>query len=295
MVSDETPFIKYLEDGKIPTISFQVSSLMQTSPVSYAFVNAGGSVIQGLFGLVKRLDCKKVTLLRADPEPAAGVKLYQDEFLSAAKVVGVKAAAVQATPGTLDMSPYVARALSGGTDCLMVEGFGADEVNLMTAAKQAISGTKVQLMTGPSFLPPATVKSLGSILNGVVGVNYVWPSNEAAGHPGVQQFISQNEKYAPKPNDLTNNSELAWAMARLALTGISKVKGPVIAASITSALNSLGEYNPGISPPVNFSVRPSPPLPSRMFGPYAIEEKWVNGVGVTVGGFFNEYTGAEVK
>ena len=296
MGSNEQAYLPYLEKAGIPTFGFMVDAKMYTSPVSYSTASAGAAAVQGVLGLAKREGCEKLVLLRADPQPPAAVAAYAENWKNAAKTIGIDTEIVQAQPGAADMSSFAAKAVGIGSDCMDVVGYGADEVSLIKAVVQADPDEKIKLYTTPSLVSPDTVASLGKILDRITGVSFVWDTSEAsqAAHPGIKKFAEEIAEFAPKPNQLDNNSEVMWSQAHAIAEAISKVDGAVTAKKVKEALDAMSDYDPGTGPKVSFSAEGTDPVPSRMFAPYGVPVKWVDGKAITEGDFFNLYTGETV-
>ncbi len=283
----------FLRQAQIPTFDYLCTPVMLTSPISYSVTAPCPATVTGLAALGKRIGCHKMSLIRAIAgESPADSKAFGEGFLSDAKRLGLPASYVLGQAGAADMSPFVAKALSGGTDCLFLTGFGNDIIAEIKAAAQADPSGKVKIMLSPSLITPAGAKSLGNTINRVIGTTFTWQPSDAAKHPGVQQFINEIHKYAPTPNDLTSNSMDRWAATHAIIAAIKDVQGEVTAPKVKAAFDKMSHYDPGIGPPVNFT-KPNPVKTApRVFAPYAIETKFVNGKLFSVGNFFNIYTGA---
>jgi ABC-type branched-subunit amino acid transport system substrate-binding protein len=293
MSSVATGIEPFLRQAHIPDFDFLVDKVMYTSPISYSVASLAPASDIGIATLSKRVGCKHLVMIRADLGGPAAAASYIQTFEADAQQVGVTADAVSATPGSPDMSPYVAQAISKGADCIYASAFGSDLVALLQAASQASS--TVKLMTVPGYVTQATIQSLGSIMDRVLAVSFVWPATAAAKHPALKAFESDVKKYAPSPNALDNGSIASWAEARALITAIRKVKGSITAPKVIKVLNSFTNYNPGVAPPVSFSKPNRVAGASRIFAPYGLQVKWVGGQVYAVGSFFNLYTGKAVK
>lgn len=295
MVAGETPYEPYLRKAGIPTLGLMVDPIMRTSEISYSTGTPGGASNYGVIALAKREGCKQLVYVRADPAAPAQAERFQEDFVDQAESVGLPASFVSAAPGSADMSPYIARALATGTDCMMVGAYGADAVPLLTEAVDADPDERVKLYTCSCFLTAVVAESLGAdITDRFEGVDFTWSSSEAAQseHPGIARFISELKKFAPEPFVLdSGNSKVAWSELHAVAAAIANVKGEVTAGSVASQLDKFHDYDPGIGPAVSFDTTPGDPVPPRVFAPYGIEVKWTNGVPETVGSFFNYYTG----
>ncbi len=293
MDSEVGPIARFTDRAGIPRFGFMVDPLDFTDKLSYDTADAGGSTQQGMVALAKSLTCKTMSIVRADPGSASEVAAYQKNFLGEAKAIGLQATWVEVPPGTPQANAYVSKGLANHPDCLLIEGFGADEISLMKAAGQ-LAPASTHLLTAPSFISPEAVKSLGSLLNRVRAPNFAWPLSSQAQHPSLATFTSTMKKYDPEPYQLDNNSEDMWSETNALAYAIGHVSGAVTAASVVASLNKMTNYDTGIGPPVSFSQNPTAPVKARVFAPYTIGEKYVGGNPIAVGGFFNEYTGKPV-
>lgn len=95
MLSNEQAYLPFLEKERIPALGFMVDPTMFTSPISYSTASAGAAGVQGVFGLAKSQGCRELVLLRADPQPAAAVAAYADNWRKAAATVGIPTEIVQ--------------------------------------------------------------------------------------------------------------------------------------------------------------------------------------------------------
>lgn len=292
----ESGILPFVQKGKIPTFTFLCDRAFYTSPYSYSVTSpCPAAIVAGMVGLGKKLSCKKFAMIRTNQtlNPAQEAAFAKD-YLATAKKVGINAMFILGQPGAADMSPYISRALSAHADCIFMTGFGADIVALLKAADQATPDKKVKLMTTPALITPDAIKSLGAILDRVYSVSFTWTMKNAPQHPCLNQFSKELKQYGPSPTAQDNNSMDRWADTHALITAIAKVKGAVTAASVKAELDKFHNYNPCVGPPVSFDKPNTVPGNSRLFGPYAIQVKFVKGATEAVGGFFNFFTGKPV-
>jgi ABC-type branched-subunit amino acid transport system substrate-binding protein len=297
--TSEAPYEAQLQQAGIPDFGFMLDPVMLTSPIAYSVVDAGSASDIGILALAKKDSCSRIVEVRADPEPPASVQASVNTFLTAAQnVVKIPANVVLAEPGTPDMSPYIAKAVSYGGNCLYVVGFGSDFVALMKAVEQTDPSHKLRILTAPSLVSPGAIDSLGlAFTDRLQGVQFAWDTSAASqkAHPGVKEFVDTMKEYAHSPYQLDDNSEAMWGDLNLIAHVVSQVHGKVSAASVAGQLNKVHDYDPGVGPVVSFDTRPQAPVPPRRFAPYSIAVEWVGGVLKTTGEFFNVYTGKTVS
>jgi len=288
------PFTEFTDPHDIPRFGFIEDPLDGTDPLSFETADAGGSAVQGTVALAKHSGCTNLAWVREDPGSASAIALKEAAITASAKTLKLKVEITEVPTTATSVTSYVATALASNPDCMIGEGFGAPEVSLLEAeAQQAPSS--VQLFTIAALINPAAATSLGSVLNRVKTLSFSWPVSSAASQPGVRLFESVMKKYDPKPYQLDNNSQNMWANTMALAAAIGKVSGPVTAKKVYAELRTFKNYNTNIGPPVSFDVAMKAPVPPRIYAPYGIAEKFVNGTLVADGGFFNMFTGNSVK
>jgi ABC-type branched-subunit amino acid transport system substrate-binding protein len=292
MSNTESGIEPILKQGHIADVSFMADPITYTSPVAYSTTALGMVAFLGLDSVAKSVGCHKYMILDADPGSPAVVQALINNFEAQVKRFHMQTGGIEIQPGTPDMSPYIQRALSDGADCVFPNGFGADEVAMLQAGAQ---GSKtLKLLTVPGLLTQQTITSLGPIMNRVIGDDFAWPISSAAQHPGLRTFESQLNKYAPSPHDTSDASIASWADARALISAIWQVQGAITSKKVIQQLNTFTNYSTGIGPALTFS-KPNPVKGyPRVFTPYVIRVKWVNGVEESVGKFYNFFTGKTV-
>jgi ABC-type branched-subunit amino acid transport system substrate-binding protein len=151
-------------------------------------------------------------------------------------------------PGdVVEFSPQVAAATEDDPDGIAVLLTNEDAPGYLRALNQA--GYDGKIATATSSLTPAQLQELGDISEGLLIPSAFKPST-LTDDPAVQQFNDEMEQYAP---DATrdDSAENSWAGVHL-LAMLMEGKGKVTAASITNALNTSGDIDLGLIPPINF-------------------------------------------
>jgi ABC-type branched-subunit amino acid transport system substrate-binding protein len=295
MASVATGLEPFLKSGHIPDFDFLVDPTMYTNPISYSIAPLGAGTDLGVAALAKKSGCKKIGIIRADPGGPSAAAAYLKDFAQDTKRVGIASAGISVTPGTPAYAPYVSRLLSENVDCVYPSGFGSDFIGMVQSIYQA--NPEMKIYTSPGYVTPQAISSLGSAMNNVAGADFDWTTSTAsqAAHPGIKQFVTALNKYAPKPLELSSATTIAWADMRALITGIWKVKGAVTGAGVIKELNTFKNYNPGVSPDVSFNKEDPIPGYSRIFSPYIIEVKWTKaGARYDIGNFLNFFTGKTI-
>jgi ABC-type branched-subunit amino acid transport system substrate-binding protein len=107
-----------------------------------------------------------------------------------------------------------------------------------------------------------------------------WTVPPTADLPAVEEYRQALKKYAPGAR-ADFNSLFAWAQARIFVEALSRMKGPVTREGLVNTLNSMGNFQTGILPPVTFS--PTTHLGVKGLQPIMVEK----GAFKLVGGFID--------
>jgi ABC-type branched-subunit amino acid transport system substrate-binding protein len=288
--SDVAPMEPFFRMAGIPVMDILTDPVMLKSPISYDVADPGETAEYGQVAMAKRLGCKKLVLARAYPLPPAAEAAFVAAFEKAAKSGGLQTGAVSPPPGTPDMSSYIATALKIHPDCMTIEALGSDFVTLAKAAYAADPSLKI--LTNIGYIEPTTITSLGAEASKLYTLSNSYPASKSTS--AVKQFVSNINKYSPKPTALDSNSAISYAGVNALAAAIKRTTGPVTPASVVKSLQSMGSFDPGIMPAVNFAKPLASPSGTRIFAPYAIEVRFVKGVATAVGGFFNIYNSHSV-
>lgn len=287
-------YVAVLEEAGIADIGNTLSAPLQfTSKVSFPLSAGGAGSVAGFGAIAVQLKCTRLAyIVSTSPAYAAAVKATAENVKKVAEAHKIAVGdLIQAPLGAPDFTPYIANAQQQKADCAIVQGSGADAVGMVKAARQANFSGK--LISANAMFPPASVKSLGSLLDGLYADDVVWPASSPGDHKGVQQFVREIETYSSEPSFLSQD-ELAWAAVKLFAHVANKVE-TVDAASILAALNQLHDYDPGVAPVVSFDSPPPPgALGPRMFQPNVVIGKFEGGKLVPQG-FYNVATAEPVE
>jgi branched-chain amino acid transport system substrate-binding protein len=277
-------YLTILEQAGIPVIDQQTNPGELTSKDSFAIGPAGLGLSAGFGTIAVRLRCTKLAYLAVIPASYASV--VEATYTLAKRVAennGIQVSPmIQAPPGSPDLSPYLAHAVQEHADCIVFLAKDADAVAVVKAARQA--NITAKLITDSPAFPGATVKSLGSLLNGVNVDDEAWPTSSARGHTGVEQFVHDITTFSTSPS-LLGTDGAAWMDVRLAAHVAASVK-TVDAASMLAALDSLHGYQPGLVPAISYDApAPANTLGPRVFQPYVVIGQFENGTVVPFGFF----------
>ena len=286
-------FESILARARIPDVGNPlVVPLQLTSPNSFPVTAGAPGVTAGYVPAAKRADCDKIAYVASAPAAyAAAHKATFEGFKKNAAAHGMRTGEmIQAPPGAPDFTPYLATAQQEDASCIVLQPLPSDVVAMVAAARKL--NVTAKLIMANALLDPTSVKSLGSRLDGVWAVDATWPPTAAEGHPGVEQFVSDMNRFA-SDRKLTTADQLPWTGIRLFASVADGLK-KVDAQSVTTALNRLRDYESGVTPPISFD-RPAPdgaPAP-RMFQPSVVVGTY-EGSEVKPHGFFNIATAAAV-
>lgn len=289
--SADGSFMPYLEKAGIPDISSGVATQTGTSKDAFVFW-AGDLAVAGPIATSKRLGCTSDEFIfdagqASNPSEESGIQTLTSIV---AKTVGITNYPVVFVPaGTVDDTPIVAKALQSHPQCLVLQGLGTGEVGLIRAAVN--SGTSAKLITIDSYLPPSTVRSLGSLMSKIIVVTDADPQTDTS-NPAVAQMVSDITKYGPKPPVIQAVEAYTWAKVQLLAYALDHA-GTTDASGVSRYLSSLSCYNPGLLPPVNFT-KPGNALLPRIFNPVLANETYKNGKFYRNGDFYNVLTGQSV-
>jgi hypothetical protein len=252
-------------------------------------LSAGGLAgITGPPAIVKFAGCSKYAFVEAGFPSAFQQATIAGEKVAAGTFNVQAVANIFPPASTVDMTSYVLQAAHSGAQCIIIAGSTAQEVAALTAVSTLPSSVKV-LAYGANLVLPGEASSLSSVTtklgNRLVVIGSAAPPTSK--NPVVQQWVSDQGG-----QDLEGTSEMAWADLRLLVQAGSAIGSQVTAPAIRNYLNSLNNYDPGISGPVSFNQPVANPFGPRIFAAYVLPQSYANGTLPAAGPFINLLTGA---
>jgi branched-chain amino acid transport system substrate-binding protein len=245
---------KYAEKANIPIVG---SAGLSPAELSSKAVFPLSSGIPGwVYGATQNLiasGAKKISVL-ADTNPAS-------QFFGGLVVAALKSAgksAVQNVAADLTSDPTgataAAKAMSGGTDGIVLCPAPLAVPKLLTALKQANYTGKVSSIT--ALFPEVLIKASGPAADGVLLSSQLAFSTDTS-NAGIVAFLADMKKY--QPSAVIDESTLfAWGAVQL----FAKVAGPANAttgSAVISAFNSVSKpVDIGIAAPYSVSGKSSP-------------------------------------
>ncbi len=260
-----------------------------TSSTSFPLGAGGTGNIGGMGSDAVSLGCHKIAFLGSFPTGLLAV-LPQDYglFKQVASAHKVKVLPLVEIPySTGDFTSYVAAQVQKGVDCIGVEGTLSAEVGMIRAARQ--EAPKVKIITATGLVDPATIQSLGALLNNVYAVDIGLPNTSAESNPAVANFVSTVKKYSAV-QDFRVQSEYIWAGLQM-FVHLAKSVHPIDSHTILAAAQKLTNYDSGVFPVVSYNKPAKKTLGPRVFTPDVVFGKYESGKFVTTSkGFVNIYT-----
>jgi branched-chain amino acid transport system substrate-binding protein len=151
-------------------------------------------------------------------------------------------------PGdAVEFSAQVASATDADPDGVAVLLTTEDAPGYLRALNQA--GYEGKVSTATSSLTPAQIEELGDIAEGLLIPSAFKPAT-MTDDPAVQQFNEEMDQYAPD-EVRDDTAENAWMGVHL-LADVMEGKNKITAATVTEALNTSGDIDLGLLPPINF-------------------------------------------
>lgn len=245
----------YLEARNIPVIGGDMIDLKNWGknpmyyPQSYLESVVGGR-LNGRWA--KELGCKKV----------AGITLAVDEsrsfinsFEQGMEDVGLGKMVYKADVSfaETDYTPYAATAKSRGADCMTMGGESSNYIRLVKSAQQQDYH--------PKFIWPSALYD-PTFFNGTKGnheghsgfVQYDIFEN-APTNPAVKEFVDNMGRFE-KGVKQSGFTLLAWVSGKIAVEALRRMGNTVTRQNMIDTLNSLKNYDNGITPPLSYQPGP---------------------------------------
>ena len=279
-------FLPLMQENKIPSIGTLTSNT--TDFISPASFPIGGGAIATFANLPRFLadeGAKKIALVRIDLGAAAAATAIGNKGLAS---TGLKITNEVPVPTTApDMSTYVAAALAGGTDGIVVILPGQQALQFVQAARQAAPDVKLALASTEAG--PVT-KALGPQVKGVVQALDSIPTPPVR-IPAGRQFAK--EMRAAGYDELGGFAPNSWLSVR-AFADLAKGLPEVTAPATFDKLEQTTGLATGLTPPLQWTTGGVGGIPRIFTGCQMSVRLTAKGVQKPVTGkFFDSFTNAE--
>jgi ABC-type branched-subunit amino acid transport system substrate-binding protein len=169
-------FMPLLVQNKIASIGLNPATAADfTSAASFPITGGAPSTFGTLPNALAELGATKIALARVDLAAAAALSGFSNKALALKSLKLVHDVAVP--QGAPDMSSYVAAALDGGTDGVVIGMAGQDAINFAQALRQANPNVKIAMISTET---DKTVKAMGDGATGIVQANTDVSNTKAA-------------------------------------------------------------------------------------------------------------------
>lgn len=276
-------FLPLLEAAQIPVVgNVPASAADFSSPASFPLYGGIVTASAGLADvLVAEGGASNVALARIDLAAAAAIAIYANMALSRSGLaVGND---VSIPIGAPDMATYVAAALQGGTDGVLVGLSGQDATNFIIQLRQTAPDVPISATTTEFS---AVVEALGDAADGIYVTGFF---DDATSNPeGWEQYTSDMDAAGfDDYSGFRTNSYSAVQLVAEVLGGLSEKTGPALYA----ALPTVDGIDLPLLPPLQFVEGGVGGVP-RLFNPCGLYRQLQGGEFVTLSdGFFNMLTG----
>jgi branched-chain amino acid transport system substrate-binding protein len=279
----------YLKAAGIPFGGWINDPVLLKNPYLFTTMSGGLAGIPALAAAGAAKGCKNIVLVDASQFTASANTAIGDSFNSIAKAAGIQSSADFVQTGLPDYTSAVASAMSGGQDCIALDGQGADEIGMVKATEGL---SPVPQIFAPAYVFDASTQvSIGSSAMSTIHFIDVGAQATATSIPAVRSAVSAITKYAPKSTRTFAASSLfVVGTVQLGVYAGEHAKS-VTASGIFKFLSHDTKYVSGLVPPINFVKAPANPLGPRMVAPWNIVLKWSGGKFYDDGAFFNCFTG----
>lgn len=289
IVGAASPYDNYLtvtNDAGIPSVgNFPLGPADLTEPTAFPLVGGFppmGAAIGTI--LTDVAHAKKIVFVTSPVTASDAAQIEALEAGLAARGVELMKT-VDVPPGAADLSSFVASAMEGDADGIIIalDPSGADKFTL--GLKQA--GYEGAISRAGATIPESSIETLGASAEGILVPSNYELSKE---NPAVAEFAKQMEEAHGSTATLDENSANAWAAVNV-VAELAKHLKKMDAASLLKALESASNVETGISAPVDFAAKPPNPEFPRLFNMEVAYSKVEGGelVKAWSKGFINPY------
>jgi ABC-type branched-subunit amino acid transport system substrate-binding protein len=275
-------YFPILEAAQIPVVgNVPAAAADFTSPASFPLYGGLVSASGGLADvLVSEAGASVISLGRIGIDAGAAIAIFANQALSR-NGLAVKND-VSVPIGAPDMATYVAAALEGGTNGVLVGLLGQDATNFIIALRQASPDTPISATT-TDFA--AVIEALGDAADGIYVTSFF--DNATTNADGYAYYSDAME--AAGFDDLTGFRTNSFS----AVEAVAEVIAPLpekTGAALYAALPTVTGLDLTLLPPLQFTT-PAGAIP-RVFNVCGYYQQLEGGEFVTLGdGFIDMFTG----
>jgi ABC-type branched-subunit amino acid transport system substrate-binding protein len=276
-------YMPLLEAAQIPVIgNVPASAADFTSPASFPLYGGIVTASAGLADvLASEAGATTISIARIDLAAAAAISVFANKSLErSGQAINND---VSVPVGAPDMATYVASALQGGTDGVLVGLTGQDATNFIIQLRQTNPDIPISATT-TEF--DAVVEALGDAADGIYVTGFF---EDATTNPeAYKQFTDDLEAAGfDEFGGFRSSSYSAVQLVAKVLTGMQERTGPALWAALPTA----GEIDLPMLPPVQFAQGGVGGLP-RLFNPCGLYRQLDGGKITTLtDGFIDMMTG----
>lgn len=192
---------------------------------------------------------KNIAFVHSDPAAFVNVaKAGTDQIKSSNPSATVQDVSVKFN--TTDYAPVVLQVKNLHPDAVIMILSTAEVVAYLKQAAQ--QGLKTAAYTYAPNSSADVVRLAGADADGLKSEAFTLPPDGVSA-AGVKEFIDAMQKYEPGVA-ADYESEMTWALCKVAVAALSKISGKIDKDSIVKALQSLNNYDSGVMPPITFSA-----------------------------------------
>jgi ABC-type branched-subunit amino acid transport system substrate-binding protein len=277
-------FMPLIAENKIASIGLEPATASDfSSPAAFPIAGGAPVVWAGLAGSLAESGAEKIALARIDVGPAAALSDFANAGLARFDMTVSKD--VPIPPGAPDMSTYVAAALEGGADALVVGLPAQDAVNFVLALRQ----------TSPDMEVALSATELGEVLDALgenaEGLVQIASLTTALKNTAEQRY---EEHMAAAGYEELGGFRLAAYASVLVFQQIAQALPEITPAAVFDALAQAENLDVGLTAPLQFTTSVEG-LP-RVFNTCVFASRITGADGEQepiTGKFQDVYTGAE--
>jgi ABC-type branched-subunit amino acid transport system substrate-binding protein len=272
-ISEEAQIYPILSKAKIPIIGGQsaATSLPFTSPTSFPLDSGTAGQFAGMCTALAQQHKKRIALVTFSTPGIEGPISYCENAIKANH--GTPGPVVVIPASATDLSSYIQKATSGGTDAVALDLTNQEENALTTLHTQAPTMT---VLTPDANVSNTALPHLGKKLDGVYTVSSVQPVFSDAA--GAKEYVANLKSVDPsyKPD---GNGERAWLAAWVFSQVAQKIK-VVNASTVLAAMGKLENFPTDELTAPFTTTKPNTKFPGlpRMYNPTIVPGVIKNGV-----------------
>jgi ABC-type branched-subunit amino acid transport system substrate-binding protein len=237
-------YFPILEQAKIPVVgNVPASAADFTSADSFPIYGGIVTASAGLADVLVKQGAKKISIARIDLAAASAIGVFAGASLKRSNQTINKDVSIPV--GAPDMATYVASALEGGTDGVLVGLSGQDATNFIIQLRQTNPNVKISATT-TEF--DAVVKALGDQAEGILVTAFF--HNEQSSPTAWKAYTKDMEAAGFKTfSGFRTNSYAAVMVVAKVLEGAPEAT----AAALYDALPKAQNIDVGLLPPLQFT------------------------------------------